>query len=245
MKDAPYEIFINLIGGAIVIFFERFISFLIKLTKGYKYKRIFGNDSDVFQLVYGKMLLKPQYSVQDKFPYYKPNISGMFSISSPISFAETRAAKYISESFSRNKGESPRLISDDEIKDKIDISYCSLGGYNNQKSLEIIESIQNEYFEFNLNSTGLIINKKNRNYIYTVNGNYDYAIIIKIKHRLFPNRTQICVSGLGEWGTSGGAWFLAYKWKELYNKVGDKKFGAVIKVQGGKDESAELIDIVY
>jgi len=104
--------------------------------------------------------------------------------------------------------------------------------------------MQNEYFEFNLSGPGSIVNKNNRQRVYTINGTHDYALIIKIKHRLFPNRTQICVAGLGEWGTSGGAWFLANKWKELRNKVFDNNFGAVIKVRSGTDESAELIEII-
>jgi hypothetical protein len=65
----------------------------------------------------------------------------------------------------------------------------------------------------------------------TFDGTYDYAVILKYKHRLFPNRTQICIAGLGEWGTSGGSWFLSKNWKELSKKVGSKNFGAVIKVR--------------
>lgn len=244
MNKDTHDLLINLLGGILVALLDRLIIFLNRLFKGYRYKQIFGKDSTDFNIVYGKMVLNPLYASQDRFAYLKPNTVGKFSISSPVSFAETRAAKYISESYSKSLDKSPRLISDDEIRDKIDISYCSLGGYNNHKSIEIIESIQNEFLEFNLNAPGSIINKKNRQNEYSVDGTHDYAVIIKIKNRLFPNRTQICVAGLGEWGTSGGAWFLANKWEELRKKVDNKNFGAVIKVKGGTDESAELIEII-
>jgi len=42
----------------------------------------------------------------------------------------------------------------------------------------------------------------------------------QIKNKLFPKRTQICVAGLGEWGTSGGFCFLANKWKEIRKILG-------------------------
>lgn len=244
MNNDIRELLINLLGGILVAVLDRFIIFLNKTFKGFRYKQIFGSDSADFNIVYGKMVLKPQYTSQDRFPYIKPNNPGQFSISSPVSFSETRAAKYLSESYSKALDKSPRLISDDEIRDKIDISYCSLGGYNNYKTIEIIESIQNEFLEFNLKAAGSIVNKKDKQKVYSVDGTYDYAVIIKFKHRLFPNRTQICVAGLGEWGTSGGSWFLARKWKELRKKVGDKSFGAVIRVRHRMDESAELIEII-
>jgi len=128
MNKDFHDLGINLLGGIFFALLDRLIIFLIKKIKGYRYKQIFGNDSTQFNIVYGKMVLNPKYSSQDRYPYLKPNIVGQFSISSPVSFAETRAAKYLSESYSKSLDKSPRLISDDEIRDKIDISYFSLGG---------------------------------------------------------------------------------------------------------------------
>jgi len=54
----------------------------------------------------------------------------------------------------------------------------------------------------------------------------------------------MCTAGLGEWGTSGSAWFLAMKWKELLKRSKGRDFGAVIRVRQGQDESAEIIDFV-
>lgn len=244
MNNDLHDLLFNLLGGILVALLDRLIILINKKLKGYRYKQIFGDDISDFNIVYGKMVLKPQYSRLDNFPYLKPNTVGNFSISSPVSFAETRAAKYLAESYSKSLSKSPTLISDDEIRDRIDISYCSVGGYNNHKTIQIIECIQNEFLEFNLAAPGSIVNKKNRLNVYSVDGTYDYAAVIKIKNRLFPNRTQICIAGLGEWGTSGGSWFLANKWNEIRKKVGDKSFGAVIKVRGGTDESAELIEII-
>jgi hypothetical protein len=104
--------------------------------------------------------------------------------------------------------------------------------------------VKNEFLEFYLVAPVSIVIKKDRQRVYTADGIHDYAVIIKIKNRLFPNRTQICVAGLGDWGTSSGSWFLANKWKEIMKIVGNKNFGAEIKVRGGSDESAELIEVI-
>lgn len=238
-----HDLIINLIGGILVALLDRMIIYLGNFFKNYRFKKIFGKEINLFNVVYGRMVLKPQYLTQDPFPYVKPNINGQFSVSNPVSFTETKSAKYLSESFSKCTGKSPTLISDDEIIHKIDISYCSFGGFNNTKTIYILQNTQNYFYHFSLES-GEIVNKKNRNNTYSGNKNYDYAVIVKIKNKLFPNRTQICVAGIGEWGTSGGAWFLANKWKEILKKAGNKEFGAVIKVMKGSDESAELVEIM-
>lgn len=242
MDTDIHNLFINLLGGILVAVFDRLFIYLMIKFKGFRYKQIFGTDTQNFYIVYGKMILKPKYYSQDRYPFLKPETNGEFNMSNPVSFAETKAAKYLSESYSKFLKKSPKLISDDEIKDKIDISYCSLGGFNNYKTIEVIESVQNIFFEF---KSDFIVNKKDRQKIYKVDGVNDYAVIIKFNDRLFPNRTHLCVAGLGEWGTSGGSWFLANKWKELRKKVRNKNFGAIIKVKGGSDESAELVDIVF
>jgi hypothetical protein len=239
-----HDIFVGLIGGIIVVALDRLIIFLTKKFKYFRFKQVFGSNVDDFNIVYGKMILKPEYQAKDKFTYLKPNTRRKFYMSAPVSFAETKSAKYISESFSKWANKSPKLISDDEIRDKTDISYCSVGGLNNFKTSEILDSSQNRFYIFSTNSTVTIVNKMDLNKSFAVDGVYDYAIIIKIKNRLFPSRVQICVAGLGEWGTSGGAWFLSNKWKEIRKKVGSKEFGAVIKVKGGSDESAEIIDFI-
>jgi hypothetical protein len=40
------------------------------------------------------------------------------------------------------------------------------------------------------------------------------ASCLKIIPKSFPNRVWIAVAGLGEWGTSGAAWFLSKNWKK-------------------------------
>jgi hypothetical protein len=70
----------------------------------------------------------------------------------------------------------------------------------------------------------------------------EYGIILKIHPTQFPERTWIACAGMGETGTSGAAWFLARKWKELEKRAdGAGRFFALIAVEQGKDESAVVI----
>lgn len=71
----------------------------------------------------------------------------------------------------------------------------------------------------------------------------DYGIILKINPAQFPGRTWIACAGMGEFGTSGAAWFLSKKWPELERLAqGAGSFFALLAVEPGKDESAVLVN---
>ena len=55
-------------------------------------------------------------------------------------------------------------------------------------------------------------------------------------HKLF-----VC-AGIGEWGTSGAAYYLFKNWRKLYKRFGAKtNFVLIIKVDNNSDESAREI----
>ncbi len=240
------QIILNIIGGflASLIFFAIFelCKWLRKCYIKRSFKHVFGKNAvDNFSIVYGKMILRQSYDEKGKpleWPYAKPGTTNLFRISSPVSFTATKSAKYISESFGKNTGYAPKLISDEDIKEKLDISYCSIGGYNNYKTIDILESEENHFFKITKDS---IVDKEDINKIYNINGTHDYAVIIKLVPKSFPNRVWIAVAGLGEWGTSGASWYLSRNWKKIKKIAKNKPFGLVIKVKGGKDESAKIV----
>jgi hypothetical protein len=242
------NIFFNIVGGFLAsILSLLFFWFCKRIAEFYRhrsFKKVFGKDAENdFNIVYGKMVLRKLFDEKGEpaiWPYAKLGMSGYFSFSVPVSFTATKSAKYLAEAFSKDIKASPKLISDDEIRDRLDISYCSLGGLNNFKTIDILESEENIFFEIAGNPIA-IINKKKPNEKYTVNGNHDYAFIIKVVPKLFSDRTWIAVAGLGEWGTSGAAWFLAKKWRKIKKIAENKEFGLIIKVKGGKDESAQIV----
>lgn len=238
---------INLLGGVLVILLDRLYLYLRSKLKSFQYKKIFGKDiNDDFYIVYGKMLLKTTYNNAgqvEQWPYAKSN-GASFRMSEPVSFTETKSAKYISDSIAKNTKSASTIISDEEIKNKLDISYCSLGGYNNHKTIDVLKAENNFYVDIDISNNAQVVSKVNKLIAYSIDKAHDYAVIIKLKNKNFPNRTQICVAGLGESGTSGASWFLANKWKVLLKKAKRDDFGCIIKVEFGKDESAEIVEMV-
>jgi hypothetical protein len=240
------QVLLNIVGGILASmiffgFFELIRKLKIRLLKK-SFKIVFGNDAtNDFSIVYGKMILLPCFDKDGKpveWPYAKPDTNSRFRFSSPISFTSTKSAKYISESFVKNGDYAPKLVSDEDIRDRLDISYCALGGLNNYKTIDILESEENSFYEFR---DGAIIDKEDQNKKYVIGDSYDYAIVIKAVPKLFPDRVWMAVAGLGEWGTSGASWFLSKKWEKIKKIAGDRAFGLVVRVKGLKDESAEIL----
>lgn len=241
MNENLEQILFNIIGGAAVLILDR-IYFEIK-KRYYKcnFKSVFGKDSiENFILTYGQMRLLPCHDEKGdirKWPYYHKSGSG-FRVSSIVSFTETKSIKYLSETFGKVVNATPRLFSDEEIEEKLDISFCSIGGLNNLKTKDILQSEENVFYYFDPSGPEVVIATKRDGKKFSVDGIYDYAFIIKIIPKNFPNRVWIAVAGLGEWGTSGAAWFLSKNWRKMPK---NKSFGMIIKVKGGQDESAEIV----
>jgi len=240
--DFEIQVICNVIGGIIVAIFTILCIKLSKKYYKYNFKRIFGKDSNEnFHIVYGNMnILSPIFDSNGeiiKFPYYKPGKeSHLFRGSSVVSLAEMRSAKYLSESFGKFINFAPKLISDFEIREKLDISFCSLGGHNNFKTEDVLNSSENRFFYFD--KVNWICVKEDEKKRFCIKDNYDYGFIIKIIPKNFLNRVWIAVAGIGEWGTSGAVWFLSKKWNKMPK---NKSFGMIIKVRNGQDESAEMI----
>jgi len=242
MNEHLEQIIYNIIGGAVVIVLGWIFSELKKRYHKCSFKSIFGTDSiNNFFITYGRMRLSPCYDEKGnikKWPYYHKLGSG-FRVSSVVSFAQTRSVKYLSETFGKVVNISPKLISDEEIEEKLDISFCSIGGLNNLKTKDVLQSEENVFYDFDTSGPEIvIITRKNEEKKFSVDGIYDYAFIIKIIPKNFPNRVWIAVAGLGEWGTSGAVWFLSKKWNKMLK---NKSFGLIVKVRAGQDESAEVV----
>lgn len=254
----------NIIGGIIVaIITVIFVSIKYYFRKR-KFKYILGNDADKdseFHLVYAKLELPAVYNKIDndykilEKPYFKTKIrknkQANFSMSYPVSSCEVRALKYLTSSlFSQFSGKTKLVADIDEcVEDSLNISYISLGGpLSNYKTEDLLSNEGNRFLTMGDNNFYTIDKKPILKYFEL---EHDYGIIIKIHPIEFPNRVWIACTGLGEWGTSGAAWYLSNKCTELLKKLKNSlnllyikeadDFAALIKVKTGQDESAKLI----
>ncbi len=169
----------------------------------------------------------------------------IFSIDAPISGAEMRAVKHLSEAIGGHPGVSLTLIEDydDKIWGQHNLSFITCGSdSSNKKSFDALEA--NEFLEFLQLSDKLVViasKRSNSHFPKQVDRNYDYGMIVKVSPAQFPLRTWFVCAGLGEWGTSGAAYFLANKWKSIHSQAGEGSFGAVVKVTPYEDQTAQLI----
>jgi hypothetical protein len=240
------SILFNILGGIIVAFLAWLYPKVYRILEAIKFRKIFGNDSvSEIRLIYGKMFLMPCYDERGQrrtFPYHKPGLEGTsYKVSSVLPDTEASSIKYLSDSFSKNVNESPLMICDEDVKDKIDLSYVSFGGLNNWKSISVINSEENTFYKF-LGSS--IVSVKDKNEEYKITSSTDYALIIKIKPKQFPKRIHICVAGIGELGTRGASYFLGRKWKEILKITKGKEFGIIIKVTDNSDETAQIVKVI-
>lgn len=221
-----------------------------------QFKAIFGNDvvnPNGIYLAYSEFIFPSRIydntGNEVKWPYRKSTpvipvsneLPNAFSISNPVSIAEIRAANYLSTVIGKHVKRSAFITSDIQIKDKVDLSFISFGGPgNNHKTNDIIINESNQLIHFDgfrqmtsVTSKKLILDRN------VLINNYDYGLILKIRPNQYPNRIWIMCAGFGEWGTSGAAYYLANKWKDIYKWAKGNTFAIIIRVKNGQDESVE------
>lgn len=245
-SDSGIQIVYNVVGGVVVAAGIELYHWSRRFFSKRAFRNIFGSDSvTAFSLVFGNLVLMPSYDEHGRLrtrPYAKPSVPGAeFSTSIPVPFNETKSAKYLAETFGAENAASPRLISDDDVASKLDLSFCSFGGLNNSKTSDLLMAATNTFYALDLVNRPEATAVKDSGQRFSVDGTYDYGFIIKLHPPQFPGRTWIAVAGLGEWGTSGAAWYLAKDWRYLEKYVGSESFGVVVKVRGGQDESAQIV----
>jgi hypothetical protein len=224
--------------------------FLLKRYRRRRFKRVFGSAAQAYDLVFAALevhpavvnALQPNNPQLARFPLAKPGRPQMaFSAQKVVSSCEIRAVTYLESSLASNAGITARTVADDSVVQRLDFDFISLGATSNLKTNDIFGNAANNLADYDP-SLGFFVLKTSNQPVCAIRAGYDYGIILKIHPTQFPRRTWIACAGLGEWGTSGSAWFLANKWHEIEKKVHDEQpFLCVIEVRVNQDESATLI----
>ena len=74
-------------------------------------------------------------------------------------------------------------------------------------------------------------------------GAADHGIVLRMRNPFFPTHLLFVCAGLGEWGSTGAAWYLFSQWEKLYKEYGDKELCLVVSVTPGSDQSARLVHV--
>lgn len=147
------------------------------------------------------------------FPKPGSNPPAFFSASQIISNCEVRGSKYLIESVAVNARNWSVLTTDAEIQHQSDLSFISIGLLNNHKTMGLLANPANTLVDFNV--PRFTSKVSGRLLIQNNHAAHDHGLILKINPSNHPHRTWICCAGLGEWGTSAAAWYLARRWRKI------------------------------
>jgi len=253
LGEAAKNIYYNIVGGLLTVPFAVLFGKLWRRWSNRKFKRIFGPGNKSFTLCYGSLIIHPEITStlvpqnqRDKYalhPFAKPSFPNQaYSASHVGSGCELRGSAYLAAALGVNGAEA-KVAADESVKERLDLDFISFGYANNLKTVDLASNESNRFAEFDYKQDGFVTKVSRRRLFQPLSGS-DYGIILRVHPHQFPHRTWICCAGYGEWGTSGTAWFLGYKWRKVASRLkADEAFLAVIKVAQGQDESAELVGL--
>jgi len=235
------NIIANVIGGIIVALLTIAIQFLRTKIKYRSFKKIFGNDlEENFKIIY------PAYEPPAGITFAKPQpkvsriTAGTVNLETVNSTASSRAMSHLSYAIGRNSRANPIIKSDIETDEFMDISFISIGGLNNHKSVDLLDNASNTFITFSGNA---IISKKSKKAIVRLKTGYDYGFVIKINPSHNPERTWLCCAGFAEWGTSGVSWWLSKYWKVISKQAKKRPFALITQTRIGSDDSTQKLHL--
>jgi hypothetical protein len=160
--------------------------------------------------------------------------------------ANARIIFYLSTFLAKYCSPQAKIGTDEEFHANWNGTFICLGSSDsNMKTKEILELAENHFYDFGFNEKGernIVNNANGKTFNVSSDPPMDYGMIVKINNQRYPGNSLIVCAGLGEWGTSGAAYYLSSRWEALYKRYGNKSFGCIIRVNYGSDESVELVE---
>jgi len=255
------SILFNVIGGVIVSILTIIYLWCRHKFKSLHLQRVLGFSFSLPARITYSQFLPPPFinqatGAQHIFPKPprkggNPTPTGMFSLSHPVSECEVRGSSYLSSLLSSSSGRLPILLSDTDASALVDSNFLCLGWVgSNYKTADIVSSPRNIFLKKVIDKFVWISGGE---LPYKCSNEADYGIILRIASPEFPDKAWIVCAGLGEWGTSGAAWFLSNKWQDILkrketvfyriNPFRFPDFLAIIRVVPEQDESSSLVEL--
>lgn len=154
-----------------------------------------------------------------------------------------RVVTYVSATFSQyRKITSPfAVVTDEQIENRWDGTFMCFGSSDsNIKTFDIERLPEQTFYTFDFGPNGIRrFNIGGRSF--SITHSRDHGILLRVRNSRHPEHYLFVCAGIGEWGTSGSAYYLFDKWKELYKKHKQQNFCEIIQVDHGSDESARSI----
>ncbi len=238
MPQACWDIIWNITGGVIVALLTLAVHTMVQKLRSRAFGQIFGSDLDELYVIYPSLNSPTRDTMYSKPQSQVPRIL-VFAINLTTlnSNAITRSVSHLAYAIGRCSKSLPRIRSDVEMDPLMDISFVTMGGLTNFKSIDVLDNDSNTFLQF---KNDRIVSRSSQKTIAKAEGRTDCALILKIHPANNPERTWLCVAGIGEWGTSGAAWWLSRHWKLLRKRAKNKPFACITKTTIGSDDSTSL-----
>ncbi len=149
-----------------------------------------------------------------------------------------RGSSYLIDSFRGIRKLSTRVVSDSSVQALWTGTLIALGSSNTNDTTDSIKRLPGNSW---LKDDAWQFTFKNDETVVKMEGRNDKGLILKLPNPHSSGDWVIVCEGIGEWGTSGSAWFLSRHWKRLSRRFGDKPFLIVLNVTVGNDQSAREI----
>jgi hypothetical protein len=245
------NLIINFIAGILIFLLGLFWPIIPKSIRKCRLKKFFGPSvlSDRFVIVYGTLQdLRPRVDSAGNpaMRFTKVFRNGqVIGVAGPheniVGDCEIRAAGYLLQNIGKIREEMIRVKSDREAYEDLNFTFISLGSpASNQITGFALREPRNCFLNFVQENQDVFIMSVADKTRYHFERK-DRAIIVRIRNERFPKNCLFVCAGLGEWGTSGAAWYLAAHWEDLYKEFKEDDFGLVIEVDIGVDSSASRI----
>jgi|ERR1035437_7098448 hypothetical protein len=221
-----------------------------RAISNYKFKRFFGQkaiDSDKV------------FIVLDPYEHPSPRtgagrfVKNFFGRKKSISIVgedkvlgscSVRLTKYSSSEFAlfRQKTNPVNIVLDEQVLNNWDGTFICFGSSDsNIKTFDIESLNENNLYKYEMGTNGYrcfnIAGEK-----YTIDNTGDAGILLRLRNPYHPGDKLFICAGIGEWGTSGSAYYLFKNWRKLYKRFGaDTNFALILRVLIISDESAREI----
>jgi len=154
-----------------------------------------------------------------------------------------RVVGYVSALFSqfRSDGRSIPFVTDAVVANDWDGTFLCFGSSDsNIKTLDIESLSQQKFYGWEFGTDGhRCIRVGGR--VFAIQGRKDYGVLLRMRNPHHPEHWLFVCAGLGEWGTSGSAYYLTDRWSQLHKKHQASDFVKIIEVDVGSDESAREV----
>jgi hypothetical protein len=188
-----------------------------------------------------KIGMSAQWSTKETKRYFKVFPDGHSAAipgtwSDITGYCSARAATYLVDGLQVG-GMIFHVVSDVEVASNWGGSFINIGSSaSNIKTNDLIQFPENSWLRDDLGKFVLDDGQE-----FAIEDRSDKGIILKLRNPYARGYSVLVCAGLGEWGTSGAAWFFARNWRLLSRRFGDNPFLVITSVTPGSDMSAREI----